>query len=381
MEVKFDEITKKIQREYEDLKANVEKPNILITGGTGVGKSSLINTVFGKDLAATGVGKPVTKNTQAYADEELSLVLLDTKGYEVGSEEQKNYLNEIVEYAILNRSIPEKSIHLVWYCIQATSARFLDFDEQIIKTLTDNNIPVAVVFTKCDLVSRDDLDMLKGAVCDSLPEVEIFETTMDSSLNHLELNSLINWSLVNLPSALELAFISAQKINLKIKKKKAKNIIIQHTSGAGFVGFTPIPFSDAPALLANQAALFARIIYIYEMNFLYKRLKEFAIGLGLPGLVSKGGVWIAGQLLKFFPGIGTYAGGLITGGIAASITAGIGIGLSETCYKINQKVLDGEIEDVEQFINNVDDEFIKIIKDSVITEAQKFMDKEKEGNN
>lgn len=35
--------------------------NVLIAGGTGVGKSTLINSVFHGRMAATGQGKPVTK--------------------------------------------------------------------------------------------------------------------------------------------------------------------------------------------------------------------------------------------------------------------------------------------------------------------------------
>nr|WP_252866342.1 GTPase [Wohlfahrtiimonas chitiniclastica] len=36
--------------------------NIAIIGQTGVGKSSLINYLFGDNVAKTGVGKPVTTN-------------------------------------------------------------------------------------------------------------------------------------------------------------------------------------------------------------------------------------------------------------------------------------------------------------------------------
>ena len=37
------------------------KLNVLIVGKTGVGKSTLINAVFGDKVAKTGSGKPVTQ--------------------------------------------------------------------------------------------------------------------------------------------------------------------------------------------------------------------------------------------------------------------------------------------------------------------------------
>ncbi len=58
-----------------------EKPimNILLMGATGMGKSSLINGLFGKKIAKAGTGKPVTQHLEKYVDGEKGLILWDTR--------------------------------------------------------------------------------------------------------------------------------------------------------------------------------------------------------------------------------------------------------------------------------------------------------------
>ena len=40
----------KLDAEFEEMKRTIEKPNVLLVGGTGVGKSSLLNLCFGEQL-------------------------------------------------------------------------------------------------------------------------------------------------------------------------------------------------------------------------------------------------------------------------------------------------------------------------------------------
>ncbi|MCW0185704.1 50S ribosome-binding GTPase [Campylobacter lari] len=89
---KIEEVFKTIT---EEVKSDIgNKLNLFIIGKTGVGKSTLINTVFGKDVAKTGSGKPVTQEIKSYTKDNLTIY--DTKGLELKGneiEEIKKFLD------------------------------------------------------------------------------------------------------------------------------------------------------------------------------------------------------------------------------------------------------------------------------------------------
>ena len=61
------------------------KTNVLVIGRTGVGKSSLLNYLFGRELQETGTGRPVTKMGlfpfEYEYDDKLSIHIYDTWGW------------------------------------------------------------------------------------------------------------------------------------------------------------------------------------------------------------------------------------------------------------------------------------------------------------
>ncbi|EDN69707.1 GTP-binding protein [Beggiatoa sp. PS] len=166
-----------------------------------------------------------------------------------------------------------------------------------------------------------------------------------------------------MPERLKFAFVSAQKLNLKAKQAEAKKSIIQHTSGSALVGFTPIPFSDAPVLLANQAGMIIRILFIYDLKFLLANFSNISKSLGVPALLASTGIWISGQLLKFLPGVGTIIGGMINASVAASLTGAIGFAISEICYRLYILVLEGNEANIKTFLDQLEELFGRLVKE------------------
>lgn len=128
------------------------KTNVLIIGKSGVGKSSLLNYIFGKELEKTGAGKPISEgiNTHDYEyDDEFVISISDTEGLEPGKAEQwKNLILKEVQ------SHDEKEIcewfNTIIYCFSANSGKVEDFEINIIKELLQEKNQVTVVITNCD---------------------------------------------------------------------------------------------------------------------------------------------------------------------------------------------------------------------------------------
>lgn len=360
-----DDFSQKLQQEYETCKQENPRPRILVMGGTGVGKSSLINKCFNAELAQAGTGQPVTQEIRRYENPETPVVLYDTKGYEIGNGKEDEFISRVVDFA--SESVASKEpIHLAWYCIQASGHRVTDFDLQAIARIREQGIPVAIVLTKAELVSAEAAEEIrKSAVAGS--DIPSFETSAIDKSQPWQLTELCEWSIEQLPAAVRRSFIAAQKQSLEAKRKECQKIIQQHTASAAVVGFSPIPVSDGPILLGIQGTMLARIVYVYGLESLLKSKGTGFITTLIAPIIMRSGILLAGSLLKFIPGLGSLGGGAINAGVALSITWSIGLAFTSLC----EQMLTADMEGGEYALKSVLDSAADIFRENFAEEIKK----------
>lgn len=350
------------EKEFQKIKKAVVKPNILLCGATGVGKSSLVNDVFGKNLAEVGEGIPITRGIRLHEGESINLY--DSEGYEIGKEKQNYYREEILSCIDKKKNdYPNdlnKHIHEVWYCISAANKRITETDIGIINMIQNQEkIPIAVIFTQVDGVDEEELAALKRTIKTVAIETPYFTYAVTDNDQQREIlkayiqkEELIDWAIKVLPDVLKEGLISALAGCIEQKRALIKTKIIpMYTASAGAVAVSPIPFSDAVLLMPIQLGMTVHIFNIYGLS----KLKGGITAALESQILAQVGKFLAtsivGNVAKMIPGFGTAIGIAVNAAVAVSITGVLGFTISQMCYNYSKAVLDGRSVNVEDYFN------------------------------
>ena len=303
--------------------------NILVAGKTGVGKSTLINAVFRENLTQTGIGKPVTKHLERITKEGIPLVLFDTKGFELNEQVQKEVRKEVLEeiQRAISTGDKSKEIHAVWYCINAANHRLESFEEGFLRELSEK-LPVILVLTQSILEEETSMLMeyihsLKLKLERVIPVVAKPYRIGTQEIPVTGLKDLVHETLRLLPEEVEPAFINAQKVDVMKKAELARKWARGFITETFMVGFTPIPFADAPIIASSQVVMIAKITSIFGVSMNKALVTSIVSSVtGVSGAVYTGRALVS-NLLKLIPGAGTVVGGIISGSTAALITTAL----------------------------------------------------------
>lgn len=337
------------REEFDRQGLEIGRFNLAIFGKTGVGKSTLINAVFGEEVAATGIGAPVTKGSRLYLDRIGGhLGILDTQGLEVGKD-TRELIDELNSVMKQTRKAPlAEQLHVAWYCVRGMDRRFEDSEADFIRRLAALGLPVLLVLTQVPMrdgvgYHPDALALADRILALDLPIVgeRVFFTFAQpdpfTGQGSHGLHDLLDATFRVVPDGAVAALAAAQAIDSAAKVRQAKAAIRAAVTSAGTAALVPIPFSDAALLVPIQVAMMARIARL------------FGIGMDRAALMStlattaatQGGRAAVTGLLKMVPGAGTVAGGAIGASVATTFTYAMGRAWMQVCQSAAAGQLDG----------------------------------------
>lgn len=219
---------REVRQAYQAQKKQSNNFNVLIIGKTGVGKSTLVNALFGKYLSETGVGRPITQNIAEYHKKGFPITVYDTPGLEMSAETNQQLRKEVAH--ILSDGYQEdsqKKIHIVFYCINDRTSRFEKSEEDWIKEIANMGIPIILVLTQT--LSKKNSEFLTFLKDKNLPVRSIIpilaESLMITEEYSVQAHGLDNLAKVTAENLLEdsprKTFVSKQIVNIDLQEEEA----------------------------------------------------------------------------------------------------------------------------------------------------------------
>jgi uncharacterized protein (DUF697 family) len=305
--------------------------NIVVAGLTGVGKSTLINAIFGADFCPTGVGRPVTQGVERIVNPEIPVVLYDTKGLEIANSQQTiDALHQLL-VGLRASTNPTDQPHALWLCVNTEAARFEDAHVRLVELGRTLNLPVITVLTQDYFGDSEELAQVIGEIVG--PRVPVLPVVAADYLlangrtaRRRGLDRLIAHTAMVLPAAARAAFEHAQVADIEARRQRALAIVDRSALIAAVSAFPSsfVPGAHSAVLVALETHMVRAVNKALGMRLGRKETRSMTLGLAGVAAASVGGPLLATQLAAMIPGFGQLSAVSAGAVVAAGVVKGLG---------------------------------------------------------
>lgn len=338
----------------------VEKPNVVVIGNSGVGKSTLINSLFQSYVAETSIGEATTKQLRVYESEGLGFRIIDTIGFEPGLLNQSKAISAIRKWSrdSIKNDDATHQINMIWYCIDGTSRKMFKKNIDMLAHATSvwKSVPIIVVITKSyskperaenvrmvynAFKNHKKLSENLKAIVPVVATTYKIDTDLNINVTPDGLGELLTETVKFLPEGINASIVDKNYFYLNQKRAMAHSVVGASALAGLTVGLVPIPFPDGTILTPLEVGEIKSLSKIYGVEFdKNTELIQTIINAGTAGIIAK----TALNAIKAIPGL-NIAGDVLNGIVAGVIVAALGEGsvyIFEQIYTGQRSVTDTE---------------------------------------
>lgn len=338
----------------------MKKGNVLVIGNSGVGKSTLINSILGEEKANAGWGTTgTTERLEIYENENIPFRIIDSVGFEPSFIKRQKAINSVKKWskASAKEGNEDNDINVIWFCVDGTARKlFSNTIKDLLKAISIwKTVPVIAVITKSySMPEREsNIKMVKEAFSKQKQYSNKLEAIIPVVADKYQINEsifvapegiteLIDITNEIMPEGIKAGEKDIYNFKLSRKRALAHSVVGLATASGVTVGAVPIPFADAIILSPIEIGEINAIAKIYgiKKNETSTKFINLIVEVGTISTAAKAAI----SALKAIPGI-NLAASVLNAIIAGSIIAAIG----EGSIYVFEKIYTGEksIEDID----------------------------------